>query len=587
MPSACMQDHLAGTEKLTAFDRSFTSFSGVFSHIGGGWIGGKAQGLVSIKDILAGGIDSAEFPSIQVAVPTFAVLATDVFDQFLLQNKLHDIAYGEHSNEAVAAAFQQASLPPLIVGDLRALAQLIHAPLAIRSSSLFEDALHEPFAGVYATKMIPNNQLDADTRFHVLLEAIKFVYASTFFKEAKMYIKATGQRVTGEKMAVIIQEVVGMRHGDRFYPHFSGVARSYNFYSTGHGKPRDGVVDLALGLGKTIVDGGRTWSYCPAYPRAVPPFKSMRDMLQVTQTKFWAVNMGTPPTHDPIRETEYMLHQELRAAEEDETLRFVASTYQPENDRLVMGLRGSGPRVVNFAPLLQSGSPPLNPLIRRLLRVCEEAVGQAVEVEFAVTLDPRGTKPAQFGFLQVRPMLVSQDGADVSQQDMESADTLVASERVLGNGSIETIRDIVYMKPSAFSLQQAYNIARDLESTNQGLLEEGRPYLLLVYGRLGTTDPPFGIPVDWWQVAGAKVIVESTLPEVPVELSQGSHFFHNVISLQVGYFSVPYEGKYPIRWEWVQQQPAVAETDFIRHVRLEGPLRVKIDGRTSRGVILK
>jgi hypothetical protein len=576
----------ASLDKLTPFDRRFSDFSGVFSYIGSGWIGGKAQGLAFIKDSLLSRFSEKDFPDFTVRIPTMTVLATDVFDAFMKLNNLYDIAYSsERDDEQIAHAFQRSNLPPEVVGDLRALAVAIHSPLAVRSSSLFEDALREPFAGVYGTKMIPNNQFDADSRFRVLVEAVKFVYASTFFREAKTYIKTTGQSVEKEKMAVIIQEVVGMRFGDKFYPQISGVARSYNFYATGHGKPKDGVIDLALGLGKTIVDGGKSWSYCPSYPRTAPPYKSTGDMVKQTQTEFWAVNMGKPPAYDPIKESEYMVTGDLGEAETDGTLQFISSTYQPENDRLLTGIIGQGPRVITFAPILSIGDIPLNNLLKAILKTCEEVVGHEVEVEFAVTLDPENGVPARFGFLQVRPMFVSRTQVEVPLDDLDAPDALIASEKVLGNGLINTVRDAVFLKATNFNERESWLIASDLEAINHRLVAEGHPYLLIVYGRLGTTDPPFGIPVSWWQISGAKIIVEASLPDMHVEMSQGSHFFHNVISSQVGYFSVPHTGRYQIKWDWFQNQTTVTETDYVRHVKLASPLRVQIDGKSARGVI--
>lgn len=576
----------ASLDSLTPFDRRFTDFSGVFSYIGSGCIGGKAQGLAFIKDSLLTRINQKDFPDFTVRIPTMTVIATDVFDAFLKQNDLCQVAYADDStNEQIAHAFQKASMPAEIVGDLRASAVTIHTPLAVRSSSLFEDALREPFAGVYGTKMIPNNQFDADSRFRVLVEAIKFVYASTFFREAKTYIKTTGQQVEKEKMAVIIQEVVGARFGDKFYPQISGVARSYNFYATGHGKPGDGVVDLALGLGKTIVDGGKSWNYCPSYPRTAPPYKSTGDLLKQTQTEFWAVNMGKPPAYDPIKETEYMATGDLGEAEADGVLQYLSSTYQHENDRLITGLVGNGPRALTFAPILSLGDIPLNDLIKALLKLCEEVVGHEIEIEFAVALDPNNGVPARFGFLQVRPMFVSRNQIEVPIGDLDAEDVLIATERVLGNGLINTIRDVVFLKVTSFNERESWLIATDLEAINHRLVAEGHPYLLIVYGRLGTTDPPFGIPVSWWQISGAKVIVETSTADMPIELSQGSHFFHNVISSQVGYFSVSHAGQYQIKWDWFQNLQTVTETDYVRHVKLGSPLRVQIDGRSGRGVI--
>jgi hypothetical protein len=433
--------------------------------------------------------------------------------------------------------------------------------------------------------MIPNNQPGTDPRYNFLTEAIKYVYASTFFKDAKSYIRATRQKSEDEKMAVIIQEVVGLRHAERFYPHISGVARSYNFYPSGHANPEDGVVDLALGLGKTIVDGGMVWSFSPAYPKSVPPYSSIRELLNNSQTKFWAVNMGKPPEHDPIRETEYLLHCSLKEAEFDGTIEFLASTYVPDRDRLAVGTAHRGPRLLNFAPILQMNKLPLVDLIQKLLKICEEAVGAPVETEFAITLDNKQAAPARFGFLQVRPMVVSDEKVDLEMDELHGDSVLLASENVMGNGTRDDLVDIVYVKPETFEAKHTPRIMADLEQINLSLTNQERPYLLIGFGRWGSSDPWLGIGVNWGQIAGAKVIVEATLPDMNVELSQGSHFFHNLSSFQVTYFCVHHDRRYKIDWDWLSRQDSAAETEFVRHIRLKRPIHVKVDGRKSRGVI--
>ena len=311
---------------LTRFDRQFFTGKEKFNYIGSGSLGGKAHGLARMKGIIESKLIKKFAPDILINIPTLTVITTDYFDLFMKQNDLYDIVFSNKRDDLIAHAFQKADLPVQLVGDLRALVQDVHTPLAIRSSSKLEDAMYEPFASVYATKMIPNNQPGVDLRFKKLVESIKYVYASTFFKGASNYMKATHHNTLDEKMAVIIQEVVGFRYGDRFYPNISGVARSYNFYPTGHAKPEDGVVDLALGLGKAIVDDANAWSYSPAYPKTNPPYNSIGDLLKQTQTEYWAVNMGKPPAYDPIKETEYMLKYNLGDAEYDGTLRYIAST---------------------------------------------------------------------------------------------------------------------------------------------------------------------------------------------------------------------------------------------------------------------
>ncbi len=575
-------------QSLAPFQRHFFDPEKRLTTIGSGEIGGKAHGLAFVSDVLRKKFRAADFPAIEVSIPTLTVIRTDAFDAFMSSNDLFDFANADEPDDRIAHAFQKADLPVELLGDLRALVQQVRQPLAVRSSSLLEDALREPFAGIYETKMTPNNQPDPDVRFRKLTEAIKFVYASTFFKAAKDYRRATGHGAGDEKMAVIIQEVVGQRHGDRFYPEVSGVARSYNFYPLRPAKPEDGVVSLALGLGKTIVDGGVCWTYSPAQPRATPPFGSVAEWLKNTQTEFWAVNMGKPPAFDPIRETEFLIQANLADAEYDGTLRHLASTYDPRSDRIVMGTGVAGPRVLTFAPLLVLNDIPLNDLIRELLKLCEDALNAPVEMEFAVTFPRNGAgseNPVRFGFLQVRPMVVSHEVVEISEEEMRGEKVLLASETVLGNGVIDSIHDVVYVRPETFEAKNTPLIAAELESINRHLVEAGRPYLLIGFGRWGSSDPWLGIPVNWPQVAGAKVIVEATLPTMDKEISQGSHFFHNLASFQVSYFSVRHSGKFQIDWKWLDERPAVSETGFVRHVKLPRPLLVKVDGRSGRGVV--
>jgi hypothetical protein len=578
-----MQRDRAACPGVPSFDRRFFDGTETFTCIGSGSIGGKAHGLHLIKDILASRLQPRDRAAFDVRVPILSVIATDLFDAFMERNGLWEVAVSGRPDDRIALAFQQAALPVELVGDLRALVEQVHTPLAVRSSSRLEDALYRPFAGVYATKMIPNNQPDADTRFRKLVEAVKFVYASTFFAGARAYLEAAGLADQQEKMAVIVQEVVGRRHGDRYYPEVSGVARSYSFYRSGKTRPEDGVVNLALGLGKTIVDGGLSWTYSPAYPRATPPYGSVRDLLKQTQLEFWAVNMGRPPAYNPIEETEYMVRAGISEAEYDGTLCHVASTYLPQSDRLSPGVGASGPRVINFAPLLVLEDLPLNDLVKRLLGICQEAVGAAVEIEFAITFPP-GDEPARFGFLQVRPMVVSDEVVDVDLDHL-GAEVLLASEHVMGNGVVEGVRDIVFVRPELFESRHTPIVAGDLALFNRALVAERQPYLLIGFGRWGSADPWLGIPVTWDQVAGARAIVEATLPSMNVDLSQGSHFFHNISSFGVSYFSVPFTGGYPIDWDGLARQPVVRETTFVRHVRTKAPLLIKVDGRSGRGLI--
>jgi hypothetical protein len=345
------------------------------------------------------------------------------------------------------------------------------------------------------------------------------------------------------------------------------------------------VVNLALGLGKTIVDGGLTWTYCPSFPKSPPPYNSVNDLLKNTQTEFWAVNMGKITAYDPTRETEYMFQHPLELAEADDTLRFLVSTYDGESDRLHPGMGQPGPRVLNFAPVLALEQPPLNGLIQSLLRCAEQALGAEVEVEFAVNLHPSKGLPARFGFLQVRPMAVSEEVVEVPLADLKGPGVLVASASVLGNGALDSIRDVVFLKPAAFAPECTPQMPAEIEGINRQLLDQRRPYLLIGFGRWGSSDPWLGVPVVWGQICGAKAIVEATLPNMSPDLSQGSHFFHNLIGFRVFYLSVPPAGNFPIDFTWLDAQPAVTETRFVKHVRTPAPLHIRVDGRSGRGVI--
>jgi len=575
------------TDKIGPFDRRFYDSDHRISSIGSGSLGGKAQGLALLNDLISFDFDAAIYPNVEINVPSMTVIRTSVFDAFIQRNGLEDIAYSTESDYRITHAFLRADLPFEVLGDLRALIEQVHSPLAIRSSSLLEDATYEPFAGIYATKMIPNDQYDSRARFHNLVQAIKFVYASTFYQSARSYREATHHPHEEEKMAVIIQEVVGKRFRNRFYPELSGVARSYNFYPIGKAKNEDGVVNLALGLGKTVVDGAVSWGYSPAYPKIAPPFGSLTSLLNNSQREFWAIDMGAPPAYSPQQEIEYIIREDLMVAERDDSLGLLCSTYDVQSDRLVIGTSIKGPRVITFAPILVFNQIPLNKIIREFLQICQTELAAPVEIEFAMTISEREDEPHRLGFLQARPMVVSSDVVDVDEEEMLKPDVLAASKKTLGNGVVNDILDIVYVIPDRFRKESTRSIAVELEEINQSLLKEDRPYLLIVFGRLGSSDPWLGIPVSWGQISGTRVIVEAVVEGLNVEMSQGSHFFQNLTSLGVSYFSMPRTGEFVIDWDWLSQQEEFVSTNFVRHVRTQNPLYIRMDGRTGRGIISK
>lgn len=553
--------------------------------LGDGEIGGKAAGLDRSRDILRKVFPDLAYGNIEIDIPGFVVISTRFFDLFTSREDISGLDLSGMTDERIAHAFQQADLSPQLVGDLWGLIRQMHRPLAVRSSSLLEDALHRPFAGVYLTKMIPNNQPAAEKRFARLSEAVRLVYASTFFRGARDYVRAASEEPVSDKMAVVLQEVVGARHGYRFYPDVSGVARSYNYYPYGSARHEDGVVQLALGLGKTIVDGGVSWIYSPRNPRQTPPVASIDQLLKETQLEFWAVNMGRPPAYDPVKETEYLQKASLSDAEYDDTLASVASTYDGGMDMLLPGTGRNGPRAVTFAPILDLEIVPLNKMLKELMAGCEEELGSPVEIEFALTIS-RGGKSGRFGLLQVRPMLVSDQLVEVTEEDMRDERTVVRSDSALGNGVVQGIRHVVYVKPEAMDMSRTRAIAAEISRHNREFSGSDGGYLLIGFGRWGSSDPWLGIPVRWEDVSGAKTIVEAGKEGIHVEMSQGSHFFHNLCSFQVPYLSAGSSGE-AVDWELLSDGEVALDTDHVRTVELPEPIRIAVDGRTGRGVVTR
>ncbi len=567
--------------EVPAYARSFFDPAQRLSRLGGGALGGKAGGLLAASDVLAARGPELAGAGFAIDIPALVILGTDFFDAFVERNRLSALLAEPPADQEIAAAFHRGTIPADMVGDLMALATEVRVPLAVRSSSGLEDALGQPFAGVYATKMVPANQLDPEARFKSLLDAIKYVWASTFFAGARAYLAATGEPDRPEKMAVIVQEVVGRRHGGRFYPDISGVARSVSFYPVGGARAEEGVVDLAVGLGKTIVDGGLCWSFSPARPRATPPFASARELVKATQSELWAVNVGAPPPYDPLAEAEFLVRCGLAEAEADGVLEPSASTYDPSSDRIWPGLGRTGPRVLDFAPILVHGELPLVPTIRALLAACERALGAPVEIEFALTLAPG--EPPRFGFLQVRPLLVSREAVEIEEAELAAGDAAIATRHALGNGR-RLLADALVVDPARFEGRLTPAIALEIERLNRPLVAAGRPYLLVGFGRWGSSDPWLGIPVRWDQIAGARAIVEAALPQMSPEPSQGSHFFHNLSSFGVLYLTVPAGAERGVDWSYFAGREVIAESEHVRHYRLAPPLEVAVDGRTQRGL---
>jgi CheY-like chemotaxis protein len=581
---------LIGDFKPDTFKPSESSFL----RIGSGSLGGKARGLAFVRHLLRTRRIARRFPGVRISVPPAVVIATDMFDQFLAENNLSDFALHCDDDTEIQQRFLDSPLPGPLQENLKAYLEEVRYPLAVRSSSLLEDSQYQPFTGVYETFMLGNQQPDGSTRLAELSEAIKRVYASTFSQHAKTYVRATPYRLEEEKMAVILQQVVGTVHSQRFYPDFSGVVRSHNFYPVEPMTFSDGIAAVALGLGRTVVDGGKCLSFCPRYPRNLLQFSSVEDILANTQTEFCALELdGVPHPSTPLRaggggfghlrETRFGLD----VAEGDGTLQAVASTYSADNHAIYDGLSRPGARVVTFAPMLKHGIFPIAAILEVLVRAGEDALGNPVEIEFAVRL-PRADEAAEFGFLQIRPLTLARDNQDLTIGEVEPTRLICESTKVLGNGRIDNLHDIVVVDSHRFERSRSQEVARAVAHFNAILSTENRPYLLIGVGRWGSNDPWLGIPVEWDEISGARAIVEAGFRDFRVTPSQGSHFFQNLTAFQVGYLTVnPDAGEGSIDWQWLAEQPAVEEQGCVRRLQFSEPLRIVMNSKTSRGVIFK
>ncbi len=560
-------------------------FPASFMRIGGGSIGGKARGLAFVNALIRRHNLRHRFDGVYVSVPNSAAIGTDVFDTFLDENNLHGLVARETKDERIARAFLGAKLPKDIHADLTVFLEHVQYPLAVRSSSLLEDSPDRPFAGVYTTHMIPNNHINPGVRRDQLCDAIKLVYASTFFTPARRYLGATGRHAEEEKMGVILQELVGSAHDGRFYPTFSGVARSYNYYPTGRLKPEDGVAAVALGLGKMVCEGGQSLIFSPAVPTMLPQFPTTEDLLSFSQRDFYALDIRHPDVYPTPDANANLLRPGLDVAEADGTLAPIGSVYSPENDAVYDGIHREGTRLVTFAHVLKSDLFPLADILRLLLEIGVDGMACPIEIEFAVDMDAR---PMEFGFLQMRPIISQEESVDASLEDLDTTNAICYSPLALGNGRMSAIRDIVYVRRDTFDAGQTRQIAAELARINDGLLKTNRRCLLIGPGRWGSADRWLGIPVRWEQISSAQVIVETSLDDFMITPSQGTHFFQNLTSLGVGYFTVdPATGQGSIDWDWLASQKAVTETRFVRHIRVPKQLDVRLDGRSRQGVVFK
>ena len=559
-----------------------------FSRIGEGSIGGKARGLAFVDSLIKRNNLLDYYKDVIVTIPRTLAIGTDIFDEFMEKNNLYKIALSDTNDEEILKHFIKARLPIHIHEDLIAFMTVINKPIAIRSSSLLEDSLYQPFAGIYSTYMIPNIKSDERLCLQHLSYAIKSVYASTFFKDSKAYLEAISNFIDEEKMGIVLQEVCGAKYGNRFYPTISGVARSLNFYPISPEKPEDGIVNIALGLGKYIVEGGVNLRFSPKYPKKIIQLSSPEMALKDTQKQFYALNLDEnsfiPSTDDGIN----ILKLRVNDAEKDHTLKYVASTYDFENNILRDGINYKGKKLITFSNILNHNVFPLAEILQNLLDISQKEMNNPVEIEFAVNLNTPKGQSKIFNYLQIRPIVDNKETCDVKIDEIQFDKTIIYSNTALGNGIIDNIYDFIYVKPDSFNSMENPNIAVKIGNINEQLIKEKRNYVLVGPGRWGSFDPYLGIPVKWSQISGARVIVESGLENYRIDPSQGTHFFQNLTSFRVGYFTInPYinDGYYDL--DYLSKFNSCFEDEFIRHIRFKNPLKILIDGKKNLGVIFK
>ena len=559
-----------------------------FARIGDGSLGGKGRGLAFIGAMIKR-YPKLEQENFAVNIPKTVVICTDIFDEFMETNELYPIALSDTDNDTILKYFLRASLPSRLIEDLMAFSEVVKGPIAIRSSSLLEDSHYQPFAGIYSTYMIPKQE-DKYEMLRSLSDAIKAVYASVFYQDSKAYMTATSNLIDQEKMAIVLQEVVGTQYGDHYYPTISGVARSLNFYPIGNEKAEDGIANIALGLGKYIVDGGLTLRFSPRHPHNILQMSSTDFALRETQTRFYALDLNPENIVDKfsVDDAFNLKKLTLKEADADGSLKFITSTYDPYDMIIRDGYYPGGRKILSFVNVLQHDVFPLASTLDQLLQIGQKEMGRPVEIEFAINMNKQDPRIATFYLLQIRPIV---DNKEVMNEDLsviQQEDTILSSTSVLGHGIINDVQDVIYVKTGAFNAANNQLIAYDIEKMNRKFTGTETNYVLVGPGRWGSSDPWLGIPVKWPHISNAKVIVECGLENYRVDPSQGTHFFQNLTSFGVGYFTInPFKGEGWFDEDYLNQLPAVEETEYLRHVRLHAPIVIKMDGKRSLGVVMK
>ena len=557
-----------------------------FARIGDGSLGGKGRGLAFIGAMVKR-YPKLESDNFAVNIPKTVVICTDIFDEFMETNELYPVALGDADDETILRYFLRASLPSRLIEDLMAFFDVVKSPIAVRSSSLLEDSHYQPFAGIYSTYMVPKIEEKYDM-LRTVSDAIKEVYASVLYKDSKAYMTATSNLIDQEKMAIVLQEVVGSRYNDHFYPTMSGVARSLNFYPIGNEKAEDGIANIALGLGKYIVDGGQTLRFSPRHPHSILQMSTMDFALRETQTRFYALDLKNMAEAFSVDDAFNLVKLGLKDADAEGSLKYIVSTYDPYDQIIRDGYYPGGRKILSFVNILQHDVFPLADTLDQILRIGQQEMGRPVEIEFAVNMAPSDHTRATFYLLQIRPIVDNKEIMDEDLSLVKNEETILSSTSVLGHGIVGDVQDIIYVKTGAFNSSNNQLIAYEIEKMNRSFTDQEKGYVLVGPGRWGSSDSWLGIPVKWPHISNARVIVECGLENYRVDPSQGTHFFQNLTSFGVGYFTVnPFKGDGWFDEAFLNAQPAVEETEYLRHVHFDAPITIKMDGKKSLGVVLK
>ena len=556
-----------------------------FARIGEGSLGGKGRGLAFIDNIVKHHPELNQFDNATVMIPKTVVLCTDLFEEFMDHNNLYQLALSDADDAVILDAFRRATLPASLEGDILTFIEATSSPIAVRSSSLLEDSHYQPFAGIYNTYMVPLLE-NRHRMLSMLCDAIKGVYASVFFKDSKAYMQATRNVIDQEKMAVILQEVVGRQYGDRYYPSMSGVGRSLNYYPIGDERAEEGIVNLALGLGKYIVDGGQTLRICPHHPGKVLQMSDTEMALRETQTRFYALDLKNMGENFSVDDAFNLLKLSVREADKDGALQYLASTYNPTDQVIYPGVYPDGRKIISFVGVLEHDVVPLPHLLREVLRLGQEAMRRPVEIEFAVEIDAT-TRSCVFYLLQIRPMVDVKSDVHINLSEIRPETILLQSNNALGHGQMDDITDVVYVKTDGYNAGNNPLIAEEISRINAKFLDRGEHYVLVGPGRWGSSDSWLGIPVKWPNISAARIIVEAGLTNYRVDPSQGTHFFQNLTSFGVGYFTInDFNGDGVYNRAILDALPAVEETAHVRHVRFAHALSIKVDGKKKLGYVL-